>query len=88
MTVRVEQIDFNAGIYHHQHVEDFLEPLAVDLLILDKDFLSDDLPGQVAIELLNGLLLIHIRGKLGQDNDGYSQQAKQGQQNEGELGIK
>jgi hypothetical protein len=41
--------------------------------------------GQIAVKFLNGLLLIHIRGNLGQDDNGHPQQAKQSQQSDGGL---
>ncbi len=85
VTAGIEQVYFNAGIDHHQHVKYFLEALAADLMVLHEVFLGNDLPGQIPVEFLNSLLLIHVRGNLGQDDNGYPQQTKQSQQSDGEL---
>ena len=87
-TLRVDQINLDPRVDHHQHVEDVLQGRLVHLAVLDQRLGLDDVVGQGSVEALVDLLDVERGHDQGEAQVDQTEQTDQHQKGGHQLAVK
>ena len=85
--IGIEQIDLDAGVDHHEHVENLFERPLIHSSRLDQDLFRNHVLGQGAVELLIHLLEVQPSGVKSQNDGQGADQTEQPEQDNGQFPI-
>jgi hypothetical protein len=85
--LRVDQIDLDPRVDHHQHVEHFLQGRLVHLAVLDQRLGLDDVVGQGPVEALVDLLDVEPGHHQGEAQVDQAEQTDQRQKGGHQLAV-